>query len=288
MGNFDFARDGGSFRLEGSAVVVTGGTKGIGRGIAGAYLASGAEVLVCGRHEPSATELPSEPDRSGTERRASFVAADVRDAEEAASVVAAAVDRFGRIDVLVNNAGGSPAADAATASPRLFAGVVALNLLAPLYCAQAANRIMQAQEGGGAIVNISSVSGTRPSPRTAAYGAAKAGLINLTQSLAVEWAPKVRVNCVVGGLIATEASVDHYGGEAGMASVAATVPVGRFGTAEDMAALCLVLTSPLAAYVTGAALVAHGGGERPAFLTAVEQATDGGSGKDPTRGPALD
>ena len=135
---------------------------------------------------------------------------------------------------------------------------MALNLLAPLYCAQAANTVMQDQADGGSIVNIASVSGLRPSPGTAAYGAAKAGLINLTQSLAVEWAPKVRVNALSAGLVATEAADDHYGGAEGMAAVAATVPLGRFGTPEDMAGMCLFLASPLAAYVTGANLVAHG------------------------------
>ena len=100
--------------------------------------------------------------------------------DQAAALVAAAVDRHGRLDVLVNNAGGSPYVDAATASPRFLASIVNLNLLAPLYCAQAANAVMQRQEDGGSIVNIATVSGMRPSPGTAAYGAAKAGLLNLT------------------------------------------------------------------------------------------------------------
>ena len=159
--------------------------------------------------------------------------------------------------------------------PGFFESIVALNLLAPLYCAQAANAVMQGQEEGGSIVNIASVSGIRPSPGTAAYGAAKAGLINLTQSLAIEWAPKVRVNCLSAGMVATEAADDHYGGPEGMAAVAATVPLGRFGTPEDVAGLCLFLASPLAGYVTGANLVAHGGGERPAFLAAVERSSEG-------------
>ena len=251
----------------GRVAVVTGGTRGIGRGIAEAFLAAGAEVVVCGRTGAAGDELPAAAGEGGTLRRAVFVTADVRDPDQAASMIGAATSRFGRIDVLVNNAGGSPAADAATASPRFTASVVALNLLAPLYCAQPANAVMQAQEGGGAIVNIASVSGLRPSPGTAAYGAAKAGLINLTQSLAVEWAPKVRVNCVSAGLVATEAADAHYGGPGELAAVAATVPLGRFGTPGDVAGLCLVLASPtLAGYVSGANLVAHGAGEWPAFL----------------------
>jgi NAD(P)-dependent dehydrogenase (short-subunit alcohol dehydrogenase family) len=197
----------------------------------------------------------------------------VREADQATTVIEEAASRFGRLDVLVNNAGGSPVAPSATASPRLVASIVQLNLLAPFYCAQAANAVMQGQDDGGSIVNIASVSGLRPSPGTAAYGAAKAGLINLTQTLGMEWAPRVRVNAVSAGLVATEAADDHYGGPAGMAEVAATVPIGRFGTPADVAGVCLFLASPLAAYVSGANVVAHGGGEWPPFLAAVERAT---------------
>ncbi|HUO49314.1 MAG TPA: SDR family oxidoreductase [Acidimicrobiales bacterium] len=254
---------GGPLDFSGRVVVVTGGMRGVGRGIAEVFLGAGAEVVVCGRTTPGSDDLPRRADSI-----ASFVEADVRDADQAASVITTAVDWHGRIDVLINNAGGSPEADAAEASPRFVAAIVGLNLLGPMYCAQAANAAMQAQDSGGSIVNIGSVSGIRPSPGTAAYGAAKAGLLNLTSTLAVEWAPKVRVNCVVAGMIATEAALDYYGGEAGIAAVAETVPMRRLGTPEDVAGVCLFLASPLAGYVTGASVVAHGGGERPAFQAA--------------------
>ena len=263
----------GPLGFRGRVVIVTGGGRGIGRGIAEAFLAAGADVMVCGRTEMADGSLPEAEDTAGAVRRAGSVVADLRDPDQATSVIRATVERFGRLDVLVNNAGGSPGTEAATASARFSASVVNLNLLAPLYCAQAANAVMQEQEDGGSIVNIASVSGLRPSPGTAAYGAAKAGLLNLTQSLAVEWAPKVRINAVSAGLVATEAADDHYGGVQGMAAVAATVPLGRFGTPQDIAAVCLFLASPLATYVSGANLVVHGGGERPAFLSAVEAAT---------------
>ena len=246
----------------GRVVLVTGGTRGVGRGIAEAFLAAGADVVVCARHAPH--DLP----RAGA-AAASFVAADVRRAEDAARAVAAATERHDRLDVLVNNAGGSPVTAAAEASPNFFSAVVALNLLAPFFCAQAANAVMQRQDGGGAIVNIASVSALRPSPGTAAYGAAKAGLVSLTRTLAVEWAPRVRVNCVVAGLLETEAGADHYGGPSGLAAVAATVPLQRMGTPGDVAGVCLFLASPLAGYVSGAAIEAHGGGERPAYLNAL-------------------
>jgi NAD(P)-dependent dehydrogenase (short-subunit alcohol dehydrogenase family) len=272
---FDSAHAPGALDFSGQVAVVTGGSRGIGRAIAEAFLGAGADVVVCGRNEPAAEVLPSAVDAGGDTRRAQFVTADVRKADQASSVMTAANERFGRLDVLVNNAGGSPEVPAAEASPRFLESIVALNLMAPLYCARAANAIMQEQPGGGSIVNIGSVSGIRPSPGTAAYGAAKAGLVNLTQSLAIEWAPKVRINCLTAGMVATDAAEDHYGGPAGMAEVAATVPLGRFGTPGDLAGLCLFLASPLAAYVTGANLVAHGGGERPAFLAAAARADQG-------------
>jgi NAD(P)-dependent dehydrogenase (short-subunit alcohol dehydrogenase family) len=112
------------------------------------------------------------------------------------------------------------------------------------------------------------VSALRPSPGTAAYGAAKAGLLNLTTTLAVEWAPKVRVNAITAGLIVTEQAALHYGDEAGIAAVGATIPAGRMGQPRDIADACLFLASPLADYVSGANLHVHGGGERPVYLDA--------------------
>jgi NAD(P)-dependent dehydrogenase (short-subunit alcohol dehydrogenase family) len=247
--------------MTGKVVVVTGGGKGVGRGITTRFLEAGAAVVICGRHEPEAV-----PAANG--KPAVFVTADLRQIEGVDALITAAMEHFGRLDVLVNNAGGSPAADAATASPRFSESILKLNLVAPLNCAQRANAIMQQQASGGAIINIASVSGTRPSPGTAAYGAAKAGLLNLTQTLAVEWAPRVRVNAVTAGMIRTEQAHLHYGDDAGIAAVAATVPLGRLGEPQDIADACLFLASPLASYISGASLVVHGGGERPAYLTA--------------------
>ena len=245
--------------LGGRVVLVTGGGRGVGRGIAEKFDAAGATVVICGRK-------PVDDPPAGS----TFLAADVRDAEQVAALFDAIAERWGRLDVLVNNAGGSPPAAAATASPRFSGAIVDLNMLAALACAQRANALMQTQAGGGVIVNIGSVSGLRPSPGTAAYGAAKAGLISLTASLAVEWAPKVRVNCVTPGLIQTELADLHYGDEAARAGVAATVPLRRLGTPADVGAACVFLASDLAAYVSGANLVIHGGGERPAFLDAAQ------------------
>jgi NAD(P)-dependent dehydrogenase (short-subunit alcohol dehydrogenase family) len=120
-------------------------------------------------------------------------------------------------------------------------------------------------------VNVASVSGLRPSPGASAYGAAKAGLVNLTRTLAMEWAPLVRVNCVSAGLLDTGAGDDFYGGPGGLAKVAATVPLGRMGTPEDVAGACLYLASPAASFVSGANLVLDGGGEEPPFLGALRE-----------------
>ena len=117
-------------------------------------------------------------------------------------------------------------------------------------------------------MNIASVSGVRPSPNTAAYGAAKAGLLNATQTLAVELAPKVRVNAVVVGLVVTEQAHLFYGDEEGIAAVGETVPLGRMADPTDVADVCLFLASPLARYVSGAQVLVHGGGERPTYIDA--------------------
>ena len=251
--------------MSGKVVIVTGGGRGVGRGISDRFLEAGAKVVICGRREPE-----SLPGAGGSE--AEFIAADVRDVDQIDRVVGATVDRHGRLDVLVNNAGGSPTAEAATASPRFGASILELNLVAPLNFARRANAAMQSQDSGGTIINIASVSGARPSPGTAAYGAAKAGLLNLTQTLAVEWAPKVRVNAVTAGMIRTEQSHLHYGDEEGIARVAATVPLGRLGEPRDVGNVCLFLASPLASYVSGANLLVHGGGEKPAYLEAATKA----------------
>ncbi len=258
------------FDYSGKVVLVTGGTKGVGRGIATGYAVAGATVVVCGRTAPEdATGTTHTADPVPERRAPLFMACDVRDADQVGALVEGIVERFGRLDVLVNNAGGAPWADSSTASQRFNERVIALNLIAPLTVAQAANHVMQGQDDGGAIVNIASVSGVRPSPGTVAYGAAKAGLLNMTETLGVEWAPRVRINAVVAGLIATEQADLFYGDEAGQARVAATVPAGRLGTPDDVAGACLYLSSPAASFVTGAALRVHGGNEWPSYLSAV-------------------
>lgn len=247
--------------LEDAVVLVTGGVRGVGAGIARAFLRAGASVVVCARREPEYVV-------SAGGRTAAFLPCDVTEQAQVERLVQDVVSTHGRLDVLVNNAGGAPFAEAATASPRFHHKIVGLNLLAPLLVSQHANQVMQRQDGGGAIVNVSSVSGARPSPGTAAYGAAKAGLDNLTASLAVEWAPKVRVNALDVGMVRTEQAELHYGDADGITAVGATVPLGRLAEPEEVGWCAAFLASPLASYVSGSVLAVHGGGERPAFLAA--------------------
>lgn len=248
--------------LSGRVALVTGGTRGIGRGVAEVLLRAGATVVTCSR---SAADPPA---------GAEHLVCDVRDPEAVRALVERVVADHGRLDVLVNNAGGAPYALAADASPRFHDKVVGLNLMAALTCAQAANAVMQRQPAGGAIVNISSVSATRPSPGTAVYGAAKAGLDSLTTSLAVEWGPRVRVNAIDVGLCRTDDTDDHYGGDAGVAAIERTIPLGRFAEPAEVGQVVAFLASDLASYVSGARVACHGGGEPPVFLHVAHQLTE--------------
>ncbi|WP_329216292.1 SDR family oxidoreductase [Streptomyces sp. NBC_01485] len=237
--------------LDGKVAVVTGGTRGVGAGIARSLVRAGAEVVVCARRPPE-TPVP----------KTGFAPLDVRDADAVREFFAG----LPRLDVLVNNAGGAPYRRLADAEPERHARVIELNLLAPLTVSLAAYDHLR--RTGGSVVMIGSVSGSRPSPGSAAYGAAKAGLENLARSMAVEWAPQVRVNTLVVGMVHTELAHLHYGGEDGVEAVARTVPLGRLARPADVGAAAVFLASDAAAYISGASLLVHGGGERPAFLDA--------------------
>ena len=244
--------------LSGRVALVTGGSRGIGRGIAAVLVEAGATVVTCGRTEAADPVADTE-----------HLTCDVRDPDAVEALVAGIVESHGRLDLVVNNAGGAPYALAADSSSRLDDKILGLNLSAVLAVSKAANAVMQQQPDGGAIVNISSVSALRPSPGTASYGAAKAGVDSLAKSLAVEWGPKVRVNSIDVGLCRTEDSADHYGGESTVATIEATIPLGRMAEPEEIGRVVAFLASDLASYVSGATLACHGGGEPPVFLHVV-------------------
>lgn len=239
--------------LAGRVVLVTGGVRGVGAGISSVFASQGAIVVTCARRPVEG--LPYE-----------FHSCDVRDADAVQALIDLIVQRHGRLDAVVNNAGGSPFALTADASPRFHQKVIELNLLGMLHVSQAANAVMQRQPHGGSIVSISSVSGRRPSPGTAAYGAAKAGVDSLTMTLAVEWAPKVRVNAIVVGMVETEQAELFYGDADSQAAVAATVPLGRLARPDEIGWAAAFLASDGASYITGASLAVHGGGEPPPYL----------------------
>lgn len=247
-----------SLDLSGRIALVTGGSRGIGRGIAAVLVDAGATVVTCGRSDAADPV-------AGTEH----LVCDVRDADAVETLIAGIVATHDRLDLLVNNAGGAPYALAADSSARLDDKILGLNLSAVLTVSKAANDVMQQQPDGGAIVNISSVSALRPSPGTASYGAAKAGVDSLTRSLAVEWGPRVRINSVDVGLCRTEQTGDHYGDDATVAAVEATIPLGRMAEPEEIGRVVAFLASDLASYVSGATLACHGGGEPPVFLHVV-------------------
>jgi NAD(P)-dependent dehydrogenase (short-subunit alcohol dehydrogenase family) len=239
--------------LQDRVVLVTGGVRGVGAGISSVFAAQGATVVTCARRPVEGS--PYE-----------FHSCDVRDDESVAALIKTVADRHGRLDVVVNNAGGSPYVLAAESSAKFNTKIVELNLLGPLSVSIHANAVMQTQPQGGAIINVASVSGRRPTPGTAPYGAAKAGMESITATLAVEWAPKVRVNSVVVGMVETEQSELFYGDADSIAAISKNVPLGRLAKPDDVGWAAAFLASDVASYISGASLEVHGGGEPPHYL----------------------
>jgi len=239
--------------LKDRVVLVTGGVRGVGAGISSVFAAQGATVVTCARRPVDGS--PYE-----------FHSCDVRDDESVAALIDAIKTRHGRLDVVVNNAGGSPYVLAAESSAKFNTKIVELNLLGPLSVSIHANAVMQAQPQGGTIINIASVSGRRPTPGTAPYGAAKAGMESITSTLAVEWAPKVRVNSVVVGMVETEQSELFYGDAESIAAISRNVPLGRLAKPDDVGWAAAFLASDVASYISGASIEVHGGGEPPHYL----------------------
>ena len=239
--------------LNDRVVLVTGGVRGVGAGISSVFAAQGATVVTCARRPVEGS--PYE-----------FHSCDVRDDESVAALIDAIKSRHGRLDVVVNNAGGSPYVLAAESSAKFNTKIVELNLLGPLSVSIHANAVMQEQPQGGSIINIASVSGRRPTPGTAPYGAAKAGMESITSTLAVEWAPKVRVNSVVVGMVETEQSELFYGDADSIAAISKNVPLGRLAKPDDVGWAAAFLASDVASYISGASIEVHGGGEPPHYL----------------------
>lgn len=246
------------FDVTDKVAIVTGGNVGIGVAIARTLLEAGAYVVTCSRRD-----YPAPPAAEGLDdelvKRVVHVTCDVREPDQIDAVVKTAKDTFGSLDILVNNAGGSPGASSSTASPRFFAAVISINLTGLMVFSQRANAIMQEQSDGGTIINISSVAGLIASPFSSAYGASKAGVINVTRSLAAEWGPKVRVNCIAPGLIMTEGAEYLAPTDQAKKIAADGIAVKRIGEPNEIADVVHFLASPASRYINGETIVVDGG-----------------------------
>jgi NAD(P)-dependent dehydrogenase (short-subunit alcohol dehydrogenase family) len=246
-------------RLAGKVVIVTGSGAGIGRVIAVDAARQGANVVINGRRRERLEAVEEEIGRIGSDSLA--IAADLRNADDVAGLVEQVRERFGAIDVLVNNAGGRFLAEPEDISPNGWRAVVETNLTAAFLCCRAVLPVMR-ERGGGRIINIGSMAGEGAYPEAVHYGAAKAGLVSLTASLAVAWAKyNVQVNCVSPGAILTDAS--RFADPVLRAEVEEAQPGGRIGTPEEIAEVVLFLAGMSGTYVTGQTINVDGARQVP-------------------------
>ncbi|HVV88576.1 MAG TPA: SDR family oxidoreductase [Kofleriaceae bacterium] len=244
--------------LAGHAAVITGGGTGIGKGIARAYARLGCDVAIVSRKQDVLDATAAEL-REATGREVLALAADVRDPDATARAIEAARARFGRLDTLVNGAAGNFLAPAAALSPNGFRTVVDIDLVGSFHAARAAFAALR-DSGDGVIVNLTATLHYHGTPAQLHASAAKAGVDAMTRNLAVEWGGAgIRVNSIAPGPIGdTEGMRRLAPGELG-ARLTRSIPLGRFGTVDDVAAMAVFLRSPAAAWITGAVLVVDGG-----------------------------
>ena len=247
------------FRLDGKVALVTGSGQGIGRACALAFAEAGADVVVSARTAADVEAVAAEVEALG--RRALAVPTDVMDDAALEDLVARAATELGRLDVAVNNAGGTPPRAAMDTSAGFMERAFRFNAVQPFLLAKAAARAMVDTAGEGAILNISSRSSQQVVPGFTAYGTAKAALNKITTSLAVEWAPRVRVNALSVGAVATRALDVVLQDDDMRTALEAGTPMGRAGDPTDIAAAALWLCSPAGAWVTGKVVEVDGGAE---------------------------
>ncbi|XVH31231.1 SDR family NAD(P)-dependent oxidoreductase [Haloferacaceae archaeon DSL9] len=253
------------FSVAGQTAIITGASSGIGEAIAERFAESGADVVLCSREQENvapvaerinaAAERASELHQSDLTPQALAVECDVTDREAVGALVETTVEEFGGVDCLVNNAGASFMASFDEISPNGWRTIVDINLTGAYNCTQLAGEALK--DGGGTVINLASVAGERGAPYMSHYGAAKAGIINLTRTLAYEWAAEnVRINCLSPGFVATP------GVESQMGVTAEDIDRGdvrrRIGTSEEIADLAQFLASPASSYVVGETLTARG------------------------------
>ena len=243
------------FRLDGRVAIVTGASSGLGIAFAAALAEAGADVVLAARRTDRLVQTRAVVEDRG--RRGLAVTADVARPDDARSVVDAAIAEFGRVDVLVNNAGRGTAVPATRETPEQFREVIDINLNGSYWMAQACGRVMKP---GSSIINIASIAAlTSGGLPQAAYSASKAGVIGLTRDLAVQWTGRkgIRVNALAPGFFPSEMTDQFPAGF--LDSQLARVPAGRLGDPDELAAAVVFLASPAANYITGTTLVVDGG-----------------------------
>ncbi|WP_264556192.1 SDR family NAD(P)-dependent oxidoreductase [Halocatena marina] len=243
------------FSVDGKTVLITGSSQGIGKVTAERFAADGARVVVSSRSQEKIDSVVADIEERDVPGEAIAVECDVRERDAVEALIEATVEEFGGLDVLVNNAGASFMANFEGISENGWKTIVDINLHGTYHCSQAAGEYMR--ENGGTIVNLASVAGTEGAPYMSHYSAAKAAVVNLTRTLAFEWASDdVRVNCIAPGFVATP------GVEAQMGVAADTIDRStverRMGLSEEISDTIQFLASPASSYITGETIVARG------------------------------
>ncbi len=245
-----------TFRMDGKIALVTGGSRGLGREMVLAFAHAGADVVIASRKEEACVALAKQVENE-TGRRALAVGCHVGQWEQCDRLAERALAHFGRVDVLVNNAGSSPRyRSVVEISEELYDKMMSVNLKGAFRLAAVLGTAMF-EGDGGSIINVSSIAADRPTPVEIPYGAAKAGLHNLTKSLARTFAPKVRVNAIMPGAFMTDIS-KAWPAEM-IAGLEKTIPLNRGGAPEEIVGAALFLASDASSYTTGSILKVDGG-----------------------------